>query len=81
MIRVLFFGQLRDLLPQDDLEWKTGQVATLGELRNAIAGQGHGWNVLLEGEWLAAVNQTLADDTHPVTDGDEVAFFPPVTGG
>ncbi len=29
---------------------------------------------------LAAVNQTLVELTHPLADGDEVAFFPPVTG-
>ncbi|MDK6767682.1 MoaD/ThiS family protein, partial [Klebsiella aerogenes] len=30
---------------------------------------------------LAAVNQTLTSFDHPVASGDEVAFFPPVTGG
>ena len=30
---------------------------------------------------LAAVNQTLVELTHPLKAGDEVAFFPPVTGG
>jgi len=28
-----------------------------------------------------AVNQTHVDFDHPLTDGDEVAFFPPMTGG
>ncbi|MDU3076242.1 MAG: MoaD/ThiS family protein, partial [Mixta calida] len=30
---------------------------------------------------LASVNQTLVSLQHPIQDGDEVAFFPPVTGG
>ncbi|MEM7250779.1 MAG: molybdopterin converting factor subunit 1 [Pseudomonadota bacterium] len=30
---------------------------------------------------LAAVNLEYVEWTHPVADGDEVAFFPPVTGG
>lgn len=34
-----------------------------------------------EGKLLAAVNQTLTAFDHPVASGDEVAFFPPVTGG
>ena len=34
-----------------------------------------------DGKLLAAVNQTLVSFDHPLTDGDEVAFFPPVTGG
>ncbi|MFQ5535382.1 MAG: molybdopterin converting factor subunit 1 [Sphingomonadales bacterium] len=29
----------------------------------------------------AAVNQNFAQPDHPVADGDEVAFFPPITGG
>ncbi|MCB5520496.1 MoaD/ThiS family protein [Erysipelatoclostridium ramosum] len=33
------------------------------------------------GKFLAAVNQSLMSFYHPLTDGDEVAFFPPVTGG
>lgn len=36
---------------------------------------------LEDGKLLAAVNQTLVSFDHPLTDGDEVAFFPPVTGG
>ena len=40
------------------------------------------WALALEdGKLLAAVNQTLVSFDHPLTDGDEVAFFPPVTGG
>ena len=38
-------------------------------------------NIALEGKLLAAVNQTLVSLEHPLTEGDEVAFFPPVTGG
>ncbi|BBU85435.1 hypothetical protein EIMP300_68350 [Escherichia coli] len=36
---------------------------------------------LEDGKLLAAVNQTLVSFDHSLTDGDEVAFFPPVTGG
>lgn len=44
------------------------------------------WNAVAAGEsppgnLLAAVNHEHADPDHPVRDGDEVAFFPPVTGG
>jgi molybdopterin converting factor small subunit len=30
---------------------------------------------------MSAVNQQMVKDEEPVSDGDEVAFFPPVTGG
>lgn len=46
------------------------------------AAQSNRWALALEdGKLLAAVNQTLVSFDHPLTDGDEVAFFPPVTGG
>ena len=32
-------------------------------------------------DMLCAVNMEYVSNTHPVQDGDEVAFFPPVTGG
>ena len=35
----------------------------------------------LPADVLAAVNLCYVDKDHPVGDGDEVAFFPPVTGG
>ncbi len=35
----------------------------------------------LPGRMLAAINQAHAKLDQPVRDGDEVAFFPPVTGG
>ncbi|MFA7097662.1 MAG: molybdopterin converting factor subunit 1 [Gammaproteobacteria bacterium] len=35
----------------------------------------------LPGNVLVAVNMEYADPDHPVKDGDEVAFFPPITGG
>ncbi len=31
--------------------------------------------------WRVAVNQRMADPASPIRPGDEVAFFPPVTGG
>lgn len=52
------------------------------QLRASLAGQGHRWELALEsGKLLAAVNQTLVSFDTPLADGDEVAFFPPVTGG
>jgi molybdopterin converting factor small subunit len=38
-------------------------------------------NTLREGRTLVAVNQEIAQEESPVTDGDEVAFLPPFAGG
>ena len=81
MIKVLFFAQVRELVNTDALE-VTAEFPTVEALRQHLAAQGDRWALALdEGKLLAAVNQTLGELTHPLADGDEVAFFPPVTGG
>lgn len=81
MIKVLFFAQVRELAGTDQLDIPA-EYTSVEQLRAALAGQGGRWSLALEsGKLLAAVNQTLVSLQHPLHDGDEVAFFPPVTGG
>ncbi|MBN8430598.1 MULTISPECIES: molybdopterin converting factor subunit 1 [Microbulbifer] len=82
MIRVLFFASLREQLGRDAIDWEAGQLADVSALRSALAGQDETWRKALSQPQLqVAVNQQLANLQCPVRDGDEVAFFPPVTGG
>jgi len=81
MINVLFFAQVRELVGCDSLQVEA-VYADVEQLRAALAGRGSRWALALEaGKLLAAVNQTLTGLETPLADGDEVAFFPPVTGG
>ena len=81
MINVLFFAQVRELVGTESLELPA-EFADVEALRSQLARQGDRWALALEsGKLLAAVNQTLVSMQHPVKAGDEVAFFPPVTGG
>ena len=81
MIKVLFFAQVRELVNTDSLTLDN-EFATVEALRAHLAAQSGRWALALDaGKLLAAVNQTLVEFNHPVTSGDEVAFFPPVTGG
>ncbi|HCD1254549.1 TPA: molybdopterin synthase sulfur carrier subunit [Citrobacter amalonaticus] len=81
MIKVLFFAQVRELVGADTLD-VAAAFPTVEALRQHLATNSHRWALALEdGKLLAAVNQTLVSFDHPLTDGDEVAFFPPVTGG
>lgn len=81
MIKVLFFAQVRELVGCDSLEIDQ-DVATVEELRQILAQRGSRWELALEsGKLLMAVNQTLVEGSTPLRQGDEVAFFPPVTGG
>jgi molybdopterin synthase sulfur carrier subunit len=81
MIKVLFFAQLREQLGCDQLELPA-DAKTLAELREQLCQSQPAWcEPLSRPSVLMAVNQRLAKSSHPLADGDEVAFFPPVTGG
>jgi len=82
-IKVLYFAGLREQLgsPGEDLD--VAPVATVASLRTVLMGRGGVWQTALaQGRALrVAVNQEMAQPTTPIKPGDEVAFFPPVTGG
>ncbi|MFY9975646.1 MAG: molybdopterin converting factor subunit 1 [Chromatiaceae bacterium] len=84
MIEILYFARLRERLgrARERIALPTG-VATAGDLVAHLRGRGDPWAASLgAGEMvLIAVNQEMARPETPVKDGDEVALFPPVTGG
>ena len=84
MITLLYFARLREALGsgREELVLPSG-INTLGALRTYLAQRGEAWaKEMAAGRNLrAAVNQDIATADTPVKDGDEIAFFPPVTGG
>ena len=84
MIRVCYFASLREQvgLAGEVLE-PTPAVADVAGLRAWLRGRGGVWaEALAESRpVLCAVNQVMARPDQAIADGDEVAFFPPVTGG
>lgn len=81
MITVLFFAQVKELVGQSQIDVEA-RVNTAEELRQQLALRGDKWQLALEsGKLLVAVNQTICPLDTEIKDGDEVAFFPPVTGG
>lgn len=75
-IRVRFFASLCERLGISDLQLSLDVDATVADVwRQALGDARPPANV------LAAVNLEYVEFTAPVADGDEVAFFPPVTGG
>lgn len=81
MIKVLFFAKTRELVGTDGVELQE-PFANVEAIRAHLASQAGKWALALESDkLLAAVNQTIVPLDTEVKDGDEVAFFPPVTGG
>ncbi|QDX81025.1 molybdopterin converting factor subunit 1 [Denitratisoma sp. DHT3] len=83
MIQILFFAGIRETLgtSREKLELPAG-VATVAALRDHLVARGGAWAALGEHRNLrVAVNQAMVGLDSAVADGDEVAFFPPVTGG
>ncbi|WP_226702035.1 molybdopterin synthase sulfur carrier subunit [Microbulbifer elongatus] len=82
MIKVLFFASLREQLQRDGLEIEAAGLTSVTQLRSKLAEQGATWQSALSNEQLqVALNQKLSTMDAAIQDGDEVAFFPPVTGG
>ncbi len=83
MLKVLFFAKLREELGTGELSFAAEQAATTAQLREKLAeANGERWRAsLFADNVIIAVNQEVVDWSQPLQAGDEVAFFPPVTGG
>lgn len=83
-VRVLFFAGLREQVGTGAMELELpAAVGNVAALRAHLRGLGSTYDIAL-GEKKAlrvAVNQEMAQASAPIKAGDEVAFFPPVTGG
>jgi molybdopterin synthase sulfur carrier subunit len=83
MVQLRFFASLREKLrvgeEQIELPVDVGDVAGL---TGWLQARGEAWNDALSTRRLqVAVNQVIVNPDTPVHDGDEIAWFPPVTGG
>ena len=82
-VTLLYFASLREAvgLSREELPLEAG--STVSALVESLRGRGKAWSeALAPGKtWRVAVNQQMASLATPVRPGDEVAFFPPVTGG
>jgi molybdopterin synthase sulfur carrier subunit len=83
VIRVLYFARLREEVGtgEESLALPAG-VRTVGALTARLRTRGPRWDEALSRRpVLVAVNQTLSASEGALADGDEIAYFPPVTGG
>ncbi|AZE87728.1 molybdopterin converting factor subunit 1 [Pseudomonas orientalis] len=78
-INVLFFARYAEAVGFDSLEME-GEFATVDAVRLVLAADPE-FAVLNEASLMCARNEELCNLDEPVQAGDEIAFFPPVTGG
>ncbi len=82
MIKVVFFAALREQLECSELTVSSEHITTVADLKLQLACKNEQWQALFGNtSLLSAVNHELVDSEQLIKSGDEVAFFPPVTGG
>jgi molybdopterin synthase sulfur carrier subunit len=83
MLNVLYFASLREAVGSASEQIASPLPATVDKLIALLRARGGKWaEALGEGKrWRVAVNQQMAQMNTPLNTGDEVAIFPPVTGG
>ncbi len=84
MITIRFFASVREALGTEVLTLKAPDTEhTIADLKaSLVASHGEPWQeALYQPNLVHAVNQVVVGPDSPVSDGDEVAFFPPMTGG
>lgn len=84
MLSIHYFASLREELGQgsDTLVLPTGVHDVAGLIAHLLASRGERWAALADdSRVLVAVNQTIVDRSHGLNGSEEVAFFPPMTGG
>ncbi len=84
MVTLLYFAGLRESLGCSREQVSLpGATATVSSLVEQLRSRDPPWTeAFAPGKtWRVAVNQQMAELATPIKPGDEVAFFPPVTGG
>ena len=83
MLRVLYFASLREALGRAEEQLPLPTPANVNALVDALRARGGVWSSALAADkrWRVAVNQDMVAVDAPLHAGDEVAIFPPVTGG
>lgn len=84
MLRIHYFASVREAVGRDREQIELpADVATVADLVCHLRAVDAGFERMIgeQEQVLVAVNQAVAGDEAAVADGDEVAFFPPMSGG
>ena len=83
-IKLFYFAKMREVLGIDREEIDVeSDIKTLAELIAFLKLRGSQWQAIFDmsSSYRMAVNQELAEASAKINANDEVAFFPPITGG
>ncbi|WP_127555759.1 MoaD/ThiS family protein [Saccharospirillum alexandrii] len=80
-VQVKFFARLREELGVSSLNIPAEEVPDLDALLDWLVKAHPQWQPALQGKLMTAVNQNMTSSNATLLPGDEVALFPPVTGG
>jgi sulfur-carrier protein len=88
-VKVLFFANFKEILGCSELVMQIEDGANINTICQQLACKQGVWNDLFQfadnshcsNKVKVAINQTMAEHSTLIKDGDEIAFFPPVTGG
>ena len=83
-IKLFYFAKVREMLgiDREEIDIET-DIKTLAELIAFLKLRGSQWQSIFDmsSSYRMAVNQELVEANHTINANDEVAFFPPITGG
>ncbi len=82
MLDIHYFGSCRERLDlgHERLAWQP-ELDSVERVRQHLVARGGVWVALQQANLLCACNQEVCSFQQAVHDGDEIAFFPPITGG
>ena len=83
-IKLFYFAKVREVLgiDREEIDIET-DIKTLAELIVFLKLRGSQWQSIFDmsSSYRMAVNQELVEANHTINANDEIAFFPPITGG
>jgi molybdopterin synthase sulfur carrier subunit len=82
-ITVKFFSLIREAVKTEQLSLELDDcMSTVAGLKEVLGARGEAWvEALSHPNLIQAVNQRVVFEEEAINDGDEIAFFPPMTGG